>query len=92
MAAINDILKSDGTGELQRGRLKNQADFYSLVGAIDELLKKRRPLDHSVVRERLRHFLSVVEDKDSRANFGPAIGYYAATRSASNDPALDRQE
>ena len=84
--AINDIIRSGPSGELQRGRLKNQADFYSLVGAIDELLKKGSIIDFTIVSARFRQFIGIVEDEDRRVAFEPANRYYAATRSASNDP------
>jgi hypothetical protein len=83
---IKTIVSNDGTGELIRGRLKNQADFYSLVGAVANLHQAGEELDLRAATERLRGFMATVEDDDARARYKPADRYYAAARSASNDP------
>jgi hypothetical protein len=82
---IDDLVRSDQTGELTRGRLRNQADFYSLVGATYSLNKNNRLLALDDACIRLREFIAVVENEARRAQFKPAESYYAASRSASND-------
>lgn len=82
--AIKDIVAGDEN--LARGRLKNQADFYSLVGAVAGTLTRGEMLDLPDCRLRLRRFISMVEDDSSRGQLKEANEYYAATRSASNDP------
>jgi hypothetical protein len=82
---IKEIVEGDQSGELVRGRLRNQADFYSLVGAIYDLSKHGSVLDIGETRSRLRIFIAIVEDETRRTKFSPALSYYAASRSASND-------
>jgi hypothetical protein len=84
--AIKVIVTGDSTGELARGRLKNQADFYSLVGALIKVIEKDGSINNASARERLRRFIAIVEDEEGRGKFKPANEYYAAARSASNDP------
>ena len=68
---------------LVRGRLRNQADFYSLFGAICEIPIEGENL--ATFRARLTDFLETVEDEHRRANDAKAKSYYADARSASND-------
>jgi hypothetical protein len=83
---IKEIIEGDQSGELVRGRLRNQADFYSLVGAIHDLSKSAAVLNIEETRSRLRKFIAIVEDEQERGKFSPAASYFAASRSASNDP------
>jgi hypothetical protein len=83
---INELIRSDATGELTRSRLRNQADFYSLVGAIHTLSKTGRTVATAEMVARLRRFIGIVDDEEKRPRFPPADSYYAASRSASNDP------
>jgi hypothetical protein len=76
------IGNGDVANTLIRSRLRNQADFYSLFGAICEQPIKE---DVDIVRGRLRDFLETVEDEKQRVNDGKAESYYADARSASND-------
>lgn len=82
---ISEILRSDPEGTLSRSRLKNQADFYSLVGAIDSLHKSGNLPEATVAGQRLKTFVSLLDDPERRAQFAFANDYYAAARSASND-------
>src|SRR5262249_41009842 len=51
---IDQIVRNDNTGELARSRLKNQADFYSFVGAISNLSKQRYSVVAAEAFDRLR--------------------------------------
>jgi len=82
---IIKILKQlvDEAGQLTRTRFRNQTDFYSLFGAINELLGI--DFDISETAKRLLRFISIVEDEDKRERLREAQEYYDAARSASND-------
>ena len=82
---VDEIVRADQTGELVRGRLRNQADFYSLIGAVYALSQLGQALPPDQVCTRLRRFIAVVEDEEKRAEFSPAQSYFAASRAASND-------
>ena len=82
---IAEILRADIDGTLVRSRLRNQADFYSLVGAIHALQESRKLPDVETVASRLKSFIATVDDPALREKFSPAAAYYAASRSASND-------
>ncbi|MBA4866707.1 DUF262 domain-containing protein [Streptomyces sp. PSKA54] len=71
-------------------RLKNQADFYSLYGAILELSRQGALPGKAEMNERLASFMNVVVNDDDRTNDDVAKRYFEAARSASND-ALQRR-
>ncbi|KUN76165.1 hypothetical protein AQJ64_39225 [Streptomyces griseoruber] len=84
---------SEISSELLSGigkRLKNQADFYSLYGAILELSRQGRLPGRSEINERLTSFMRVVVNDEARTNDEVAKQYFEAARSASND-ALQRR-
>lgn len=84
---IRDILKAsvDRGGDLSTSRLRNQADFYSLVGAVYELSRDGLMCSADEAANRLARFLSTVDDELSRVDSPDATLYYDAARSASND-------
>src|SRR5207247_9515893 len=66
-----------------RSRFQNQADFYSLFGAVDRILSTGEvPWEAAV--SRLTGFLTDVDDETRRAGGTDASVYYEAARSASN--------
>jgi uncharacterized protein with ParB-like and HNH nuclease domain len=80
---IRDILSADP--DLVKSRLKNQADFYSLLGGVHKLIKSDqlpKPIESAT---NLKAFLSLVDDEEIRTKNDSAASYYAASRSASND-------
>lgn len=87
LIAIADIVAADPDGNLAKSRLRNQADFYSLAGAVHNLQTDRKLPAAKAAAQNLRLFLSIVDDEGKRAARGDAAAYYAATRSASNDQA-----
>jgi hypothetical protein len=69
-------------GNLRNTRFRNQADYYSLFGAVDKLLLENALVDEDTAADRLADFLSELENPLA----GSAAGvYYDAARSASND-------
>jgi Protein of unknown function DUF262 len=92
MIAIAEIMSADADGILVKSRLKNQTDFYSLTGAINNLHKKAKLPAAPVAASRLKEFLAIVDDETRRPQYKSANAYYASSRSASNDqgPRLTR--
>jgi hypothetical protein len=83
--AVRAILEHGQGDVLFNSRLRNQADFYSLVGAVDELLDEKRLPAPDVCAQRLSRFVQDVESEERR-NAVPALAaYFDAARSASND-------
>jgi hypothetical protein len=86
--AVIGILKglmdtSDDT-ELSSSKLRNQADFYSLFGAIHQLRKEGRLPDAATLKERLLQFVATYDDMSIMTGQGYQ-DYYLAARSASSD-------
>jgi hypothetical protein len=79
---IKEILSQDKGDLVKSGRYRNQADFYSLFGAIAQLDAKD---DLSQAADRLTSFAEIVSDDEKRAADDSASQYYEAARSASND-------
>jgi hypothetical protein len=83
---INDLLNAPGGQALRGSRLRNQADYYSFFGAINELLQSGVIIEAGVWVERLSAFMDLVESEQERETNARAQEYYSAARSASNDP------
>jgi hypothetical protein len=66
-------------------RLRNQADFYSLFGALVELLESESLPSVSDLQNRLGQFFTLVSDDKQRSSNSDAASYYEAARSASSD-------
>jgi len=81
-------------GSLQKSRYRNQADFYSLFGAIASLHKDGALPDPSDIAARLSAFVNIVGNDEQRLSDKDAKRYYEATRAASSDigPRKDRIE
>jgi hypothetical protein len=72
-------------------RLRNQADFYSLYGAILDLIRQGDSLpDDETSITRLESFMATVMDDEARQADDRAKRNYEAARSASNDVAQRR--
>ncbi|WP_419706858.1 DUF262 domain-containing protein [Promicromonospora sp. NFX87] len=71
-------------------RLGNQADFYSLYGAVLDLLRVRTLPDSATATARLEEFMSLVANEEARIQDKNAQRYFDAARSASNDVAQRR--
>lgn len=79
------IDSSEDERELTGSRLRNQADFYSLVGATSSLLRESAIVAPEEAVWRLQLFAREIEDEDGRDNDPELSSYYEAARSASND-------
>lgn len=85
---IRNILdSSEEAKDLLATRLRNQADFYSLFGAVKNLAADQRLCTPSESASRLLKFAIDVEDETVRGKTGDLAVYYDAARSASNDKA-----
>lgn len=80
------LIESRNGNEMTRSRLRNQADFYSLFGAVYELTKNGAMPDADIASERLLAFLEQVGNQADWPDNPKAAEYYHAARSASNDP------
>lgn len=86
VGAIRDIVQSlDDPRVLIGSRLRNQADFYSLFGAIDLLLSQKTLPPPREAAIRLLSFIEKVDNEAIRAQSKPLLAYFDAARSASND-------
>jgi len=70
---------------LANSRLRNQADFYSLFGAIMFLIRNNDLPPMDVIKSRLKSFIEKLEDDKVRVDSPVLDSYYQAARSASND-------
>lgn len=82
---IRAILATPKGDEVSGSRLRNQADFYSLVGAISSLHREQSLPNPDVAADRLIGFVTSVEDEALRNAREELAAYYEAARSASND-------
>jgi hypothetical protein len=79
---------------LTNGRLRNQADFYSLFGAVDSMLGRGTLPSPREAADRLIVFTQRVDDETARKDSKILRDYFDAARSASNDkgPRATRME
>ena len=77
------ISTPEGDG-LKGARLRNQADFYSLFGALAALRHSLTTADASDIAARLAQFANAVDQPARRVSGSPFHEYYEAARSASN--------
>jgi hypothetical protein len=68
-----------------RSRLRYQADFFSLFGAIHELMSVNKLSQIKDPISKLESFVKTIDDPTQRPEIKWAYSYYDATRSASND-------
>lgn len=91
--SIKKILELSQDMNLSKSRLKNQADFYSLFGAIAELNRENQLKINQDICERINSFIKAVGDEDLRnqakdsLNEGQrnVIDYYQAVKSSFTD-------
>jgi len=78
---IKEIIDCDTEMQIPRSRFKNQADFYTLVGTIDQLKHEEKLPPIEDLKKRLISFIDyeVIETSDLRIK-----NYYEYIRAASN--------
>lgn len=90
---IKKIIDLSPELELQKTRLRNQADFYSLFGAIAELNRESSLSISLDIGQRIKDFLAIASDgtlidraKDSLSKYEQdALSYYDAVKSSFTD-------
>ena len=84
IGTITEILAHPpNEGVLDTSRLRNQADFYSLFGAIAANQQADSLVDSAQAAQRLLQFVQDVEDETGRGTDPTLQEYYEAARSAS---------
>jgi hypothetical protein len=83
---LTNLVRDPDGQIILKSRFQNQADFYSLFGAIAELSRDDAlPSDYPVMAERLKRFIEYFERTPGQPAPEDAIKYFDAARSASND-------
>jgi hypothetical protein len=82
---IHAITRDPGGESLLSTRLRNQADFYSLFGAVDALDRTAELPVAPECASRLVSFIELVDSEEGRMGTPAAAAFYEAARSASND-------
>jgi hypothetical protein len=85
---VSQLVSLPQQNPLFRSRLRNQADFYSLFGAVAELVDVGDPVlqtPRDLLATRLETFLEIVDDDGKRVKDEAATRYLSAARSNSND-------
>lgn len=78
---INGLL----TGTLRNSRLRNQADYYSLFGAVESLIQEGAMVDDVTAAERLTDFVNRIENVENWERYPKLYDYYDAARTSSTD-------
>lgn len=81
---IHQILQNDSEDEIRVSRFCNQADFYSLVGAITNEILKARVKSPNVYVSKLKEFNLLVDNEEVRKTHPELESYYQNARVASN--------
>ncbi len=92
LRSMLDLVSTSGNGwPLLGTRLSNQADFYSLFGAIAELERQSLLPDQAICLLRLgfmvQYLAGITPDSDASSVDKDMLLYYSASRSNSNDAA-----
>ncbi len=82
--SIKDVIKITLI-DLTRTRLHNQADFYSLFGAIGILMKEEKLPPVEKYADSITRFIKIVEDSGTRSSNKRATDYFEAATGASTD-------
>jgi len=85
VGTLAQLFSEPALGQPQTRRLRNQADFYSLFGAVANLLDAGTFPKSNLAAKRLSDFIKVVASEDERETNERAAKYFQAARSASND-------
>ena len=82
ISELKNILVEDES--LSKSRLRNQADFYSLFGAVSELSDSVDKPAKKDIADRLEKFADFIDDEDKRNSSKAATNYFQTSRAASN--------
>jgi hypothetical protein len=82
---IRAITETSSGEALSSTRLRNQADFYGLFGAVMELKRAQFEFSNDLAAKRLSDFIQLVESPEQRVRIPAAQDYYDAARSATSD-------
>jgi len=77
---------------LCKTRLKNQADFYSLLGAISELNAEKPLKITAEVCKRIDQFLKSVDSPEARINIPAAQDYYDAITTSLGSAGIEKNK
>jgi len=77
--------KNDKGFAVLKSRLRYQADFFSLFGALNDLISANRLQQITNPIPKLESFVNIIDDPSMREKLKWANNYYAAARSATND-------
>jgi hypothetical protein len=90
---VQEILSFDDDFSLQRSRLKNQADFYTLIGVLNKLSNTHSPISSRDLYQKLEDFNSIISDDSKREEEGNERinEYYGHARAASNSTRARRE-
>lgn len=81
---IAQILILDTENVIKYSRLSNQADYYSLVGALSENMRNGIIITPEIYLEKLKAFVVLVESEEARLGDTEIESYYQNARVATN--------
>jgi len=81
---LHQILLKDDENIIVKSRLQNQADFYSLFGAINEDFDKNEILEIDVYYEKISNFIELLNNINQHKSNNDLQDYYQYARVASN--------
>ena len=81
---IFQVLNLDTDNVIKYSRLSNQADYYSLVGAISENIMDGINISPQIYLQKLKEFILIVEDERERVARPEIESYYQNARVAIN--------
>lgn len=81
---LSEIFNLDQENIIKNSRLSNQADYYSLIGAISENIKEDIFIPVNQYYDKLRNFIQIIEDEEARNERPEIEHYYQNARVATN--------
>ncbi len=81
---IYQVINLDGENTIKNSRLSNQADYYSLVGALSSNIKNGISISPQDYLDKLREFIKLVDSEESRLANPDIENYYQNARAATN--------
>lgn len=81
---LGQILDLDSENVIKYSRLSNQADYYSLVGAISENIREGISIEPNTYLRKLKEFITLIENDSLRMERHDLESYYQNARVATN--------